>query len=429
MLISLVLGTWFCAREYYSVQSPPISKGKKFKVVLPATPVTRPPPVFKLPPRPPEITKITKARVGDTFLSLLIKAGVDRPSAHMAIRALSKSYRPRDLKRGQEVRITFQPNFWGEKSGPFVGFNFTPRAEETFKIRTNGIGGYTLKKINIVLENTDVLFSGSIKTSLYPAAIKSGMAASSLVNLIRLFSWDVDFQRDIQKNDKFDVLVEKLYQKNGKFARWGRILYAELTLSRKPIRLYRFESKRHGVEYFDDRGHSAQKALMKTPIDGARLSSGYGRRRHPILGYTKVHRGVDFAAPRGTPIYAAGNGVIRYAGRKGAYGKYIKIRHNAQYSTAYAHLHQFRRGIRRGRRVTQGQVIGYVGSTGRSTGPHLHYEIIVNGRQTNPLRLKLPSGRRLKGRELKRFTKIRDRLNIRLRKLIGPITNRQFKDH
>ena len=144
--ISLVLGTWFCAREYYSVKPSPVSKRKEFKVVLPATPVTRPPPVFKMPPRQPEITKITKARVGDTFLSLLIKAGVDRPSAHMAIRALSKSYRPRDLKRGQEVRITFQPTFWGEKSGPFVGFSFTPRAEETFKIHTNGMGGLRLKK-------------------------------------------------------------------------------------------------------------------------------------------------------------------------------------------------------------------------------------------------------------------------------------------
>ena len=213
------------------MQSPPISKGKEFKVVLPATPVTRPPPVFKMPPRPREITKLTKARVGDSFLSLQIKAGVDTPSAHLAIRTLSKSYRPRNLKPGQQVRITFQPNFWGEKSGPFVGFSFTPRAEETLKIRSNGIGGFTLKKIKIVLKNTDVRIAGSIKTSLYPAAIKSGMAASSLVNLIRLFSWDVDFQRDIQKNDKFDVLIEKLHKNNGKFARWGRILYAELTLS------------------------------------------------------------------------------------------------------------------------------------------------------------------------------------------------------
>ena len=198
-------------------------------------------------------------------------------------------------------------------------------------------------------------------------------------------------------------MLEKLHQKNGAFARWGDILYAKLTLSGKALRLYRYKSKRHGVGYFDERGRSAQKALMKTPINGARLSSSYGLRRHPILGYTKVHRGVDFAAPSGTPVFAAGNGVVAYAGRKGAYGKYIKIRHNGRYSTAYAHLRGFKRGIRRGRRVTQGQTIGYVGSTGRSTGPHLHYEIHVNGRKINPLRLKLPSGRKLKGAEFRNF--------------------------
>ena len=222
----------------------------------------------------------------------------------------------------------------------------------------------------------------------------------------------------------FDILLEKLHQKNGGFARWGEILYAKLTLSGKPLRLYRYKSKRHGVEYFDERGRSAQKALMKTPINGARLSSGYGRRRHPILGYTKIHRGVDFAAPRGTPIYAAGNGVISYAGRKGAYGNFITIRHNGHYSTAYAHLRNFKRGVRRGRRVTQGQIIGYVGSTGRSTGPHLHYEIHVNGRKTNPLRLKLPSGRNLKGAELRHFAQIFNDIDSRLPQVDGPLKTR-----
>ncbi|MCH7814405.1 MAG: M23 family metallopeptidase, partial [Planctomycetes bacterium] len=159
--------------------------------------------------------------------------------------------------------------------------------------------------------------------------------------------------------------------------------------------------------YFDAKGRSARKALMRTPIDGARLSSVFGRRRHPILGYNKLHRGVDFAAPRGTPIYAAGNGVIVRAGRNGAYGKYVRIRHNARYATAYAHMSGFARGTRKGKRVTQGQVIGYVGTTGRSTGPHLHYEILAGGVRTNPMKLRMPSGRKLKGAELARFQQTR----------------------
>jgi murein DD-endopeptidase MepM/ murein hydrolase activator NlpD len=197
-------------------------------------------------------------------------------------------------------------------------------------------------------------------------------------------------------------------------ARSGEILFAELRLSGVRHRLYRFKAEDRRAEYFDYKGRSAQKALMKTPIDGARLSSGYGRRRHPILGYTRMHRGIDFAAPRGTPVYSAGNGTVVRAGRNGSYGKYIRIRHNGRYSTAYAHLNGYARGLRKGRRVRQGQIVGYVGSTGRSTGPHLHYEILVGNRQVNPFRIKLPSGRRLGGRELKEFKAARDDIEQRL---------------
>ena len=385
------------------IKPPTKEKTKEFKIELPSTPVTSPAPIFKPPPHPPEIIRIVKARAGDTFMKLLIKGGADRTSAHNAIRAMAKVYKPRNLKRGQKIYVAMQPKFWGVKTGPFVGYRFNPTAEKSIRVRRSDSGRFKVKKTTLLLDRKDTRFTGSIRSSLYVAATKAGMPASSLANVIRLFSWDVDFQRDIKRNDKFDILLEKLHQKNGDFARWGNILYAKLTLSGKPLRLYRHKSKRHGVGYFDERGRSAQKALMKTPINGARLSSGYGLRRHPILGYNKVHRGVDFAAPRGTPIYAAGNGIVTYAGRKGAYGKYIKIRHNGRFSTAYAHLRGFKRGIRRGRRVTQGQTIGYVGSTGRSTGPHLHYEIHVNGRKINPLRLKLPSGRKLKGAELRNF--------------------------
>ena len=420
----LVFGITTYAPETQATKSPAATQVEKSQHPLPATPVTGPVPIFQLPPPPPEIIKTVKAGAGDTFMKLLVKAGADRSSAHSAIGAMRKTYHPRYLKRGQKIAVTLQPISWGMKTGEFIGYHFDPTVEESIKVSRLENGRFTVQKTKRILHRKDVRISGSIQSSLYVSASKAGLRASTLADLIRLLSWDVDFQRDIQKNDKFDVMVERLHQQNGDFARWGKILYAELVLSGKPVRLYRYESKNHGVEYFDEKGRSAQKALMKTPINGARLSSRFGRRRHPILGFTRMHRGVDFAAPRGTPIYAAGNGTVTYAGRKGGYGNYIRIRHNGRYSTAYAHLKGFKRGVRKGRRVTQGQVIGYVGSTGRSTGPHLHYEVHVNGRQANPLKLRLPSGRKLKGNELKRFASIRSQLDERLTASIGPSNTR-----
>lgn len=420
----LVFGITTYAPETQATKSPAATQVEKSQHPLPATPVTGPVPIFQLPPPPPEIIKTVKAGAGDTFMKLLVKAGADRSSAHSAIGAMRKTYHPRYLKRGQKIAVTLQPISWGMKTGEFIGYHFDPTVEESIKVSRLENGRFTVQKTKRILHRKDVRISGSIQSSLYVSASKAGLRASTLADLIRLLSWDVDFQRDIQKNDKFDVMVERLHQQNGDFARWGKILYAELVLSGKPVRLYRYESKNHGVEYFDEKGRSAQKALMKTPINGARLSSRFGRRRHPILGFTRMHRGVDFAAPRGTPIYAAGNGTVTYAGRKGGYGNYIRIRHNGRYSTAYAHLKGIKRGVRKGRRVTQGQVIGYVGSTGRSTGPHLHYEVHVNGRQANPLKLRLPSGRKLKGNELKRFARIRSQLDERLTASIGPSNTR-----
>ena len=223
------------------------------------------------------------------------------------------------------------------------------------------------------------------------------------MELIRIYSWDVDFQRDINNGDKFEILFEKLFTEKGEFVRTGNVIYGNLLLRTKKYPLYRYETSKGTIDYFDDNGRSARKALLRTPINGARLSSRYGKRRHPILGYNKMHRGVDFAAPRGTPIYAAGRGTIVKLGRNGAYGNYIRIRHGSGLETAYAHLSRFRRGLRVGARVPQGKVIGYEGSTGRSTGPHLHYEILKNSRQINPLTLKMVSGKKLTGKELKLF--------------------------
>ena len=226
--------------------------------------------------------------------------------------------------------------------------------------------------------------------------------------MIAIFSFSVDFQRDIWRNDNFEIFYEEEFIKYDKSNKnLGKILYASLELqSLGSLKLFRFDSDNGKIEYFDENGKSAKKLLMKTPVDGARLSSGFGMRKHPILGYNVKHRGVDFAAPKGTPIYAAGDGIIEKKGWNGAYGKYNRIRHANNFKTAYAHLSKFNKTP--GGRVKQRQIIGYVGSTGRSTGPHLHFDILKNNTRINPQKLKLPSGRKLKGKELQRFIETKD---------------------
>ena len=268
-------------------------------------------------------------------------------------------------------------------------------------------GGFSASKVEKTLNRDMARAEGVIESSLYVAGRKAGIPNRVLAELIRAYSWDVDFQRDIRSGDGFEVMYERVFDALGKQVFSGPIAFAALTLSGKRHAIYLHTTADGTRDYFDAKGRSARKALMRTPIDGARLSSGFGRRRHPVLGYNKLHRGVDFAAPRGTPIYAAGNGIIVRAGRNGAYGKYVRIRHNARYATAYAHMSGFARGLAKGKRVTQGQIIGFVGTTGRSTGPHLHYEILAGGVRTNPMKLRMPSGRKLKGAELARFQEAR----------------------
>lgn len=360
------------------------------------------------------VEKTVTIKRGQTLMVVLRSAGVPGNKAHEAITAMRSVFRPRDLRPGHVLHIYFGPPTDSKSEGDFEGYEFAATPVRSILVRRDDKGGFAATKIDRVLEQKDVRIAGTIKSSLYVDATRAGLSPQTMIEVIRLFSWDVDFQRDIHPGDRFDVLVTRSHLPNGDVAGWGTVDFTSLTLRGKAHRLYRFTSKKNGVEYFDENGRSAQKALMKTPINGARLSSRFGLRRHPILKYTKLHRGIDFAAPSGTPIFAAGNGTVVYAGRKGGYGNYIRIRHNDRYSTAYAHLKGFRRGVRKGRRVRQGQVIGYVGTTGRSTGPHLHYEVLVRGKQINPLRLKLPSGRKLKGTELDRFRKIRDAIKERL---------------
>ena len=347
---------------------------------------------------------------GDTLMRMLAAAGIKRTEAHSAITALSKVFKPRDLKPGIAVTAILQ-TVRGERVLHQIDLAIDPRQDIVVRHNDNDRFEAVIVKQALTKESTRA--SGVIRSSLYLAGQRAQVPPSVLARLIRIFSFDVDFQRDVQPGDSFDLIFERLFDKSGTAVADGNILVADMVLSGKKIRLYRHRSKNGDIDFYDAKGHSVRKALILTPIDGARISSGFGRRRHPILGYNKMHRGIDFAAPRGTPVYAAGHGTIEAAGRNGGYGKYIRIRHNGRYKTAYAHLNGFARGVSRGRRVKQGQVIGYVGSTGRSTGPHLHYEIHRNGRQVNPKKLNLPSGRKLVGAELKRFVKTREALEQR----------------
>tara|TARA_Y100001970_G_scaffold288076_1_gene414309 strand:+ start:489 stop:1793 length:1305 start_codon:yes stop_codon:yes gene_type:complete len=244
-----------------------------------------------------------------------------------------------------------------------------------------------------------------IKNSLYLDGIKNEIPIDILIKLIKLYSFDLDFQRDIKINTKVSISYDVINIEGKEEIIFGDINYSLISINKKNIEYFKFKTDDGYIDYFNKKGENVKKSILKTPIDGARLSSSYGMRKHPILGYNKMHRGIDFAAPTGTPIYAGGNGVIEFVGRNGGYGNYIRIRHNNEYKTAYAHLSSFNKGITKGARVNQGDIIGFVGSTGRSTGPHLHYEIIFQNKQINPLKLNLPSGKKLKGEEYKRFLK------------------------
>lgn len=360
---------------------------------------------------PETFVKSFTVKSGDTLGRILKRAGTDGQTADAAIRALKGVFDPRALKAGQTIDVAYAPTLTPDGSDRVTGFEIPLDYATRVSVAAAPEGGFRAYEIERALQTRQVRAEGTISWSLFAAGADAGVPATVMAELVRAFSWDVDFQRDIRKDDRFEVMFERKIDEAGKPVHNGRIVFAALTLSgaRKPIYLHQLKSG--AWDYFDDKGQSAKKALMRTPIDGARLSSSFGNRKHPILGYTKKHSGTDFAAPQGTPIYAAGDGMVDSAGWNGGYGKYVRIRHNSEYSTAYAHMKGIKRGVGKGRRVKQGQVIGYVGTTGRSTGPHLHYEIIRRGVKVNPMRVKMPSGQKLKGQELASFTAARDQLN------------------
>jgi len=342
---------------------------------------------------------------GDTLFVALTKAGSAAGDAEAVIAAFRTVHNPRSLQIGQTLTLAFEPLISEDKARAFrlaeIALDVAP--DRDILVARQSDDSFHASEVARDLVRRLEKAEGYIQTSLYDAATIAGLPINILMEMVQIFSYDVDFQREIQKNDHFEVLYENLINDKGETVALGPVLFASLTLSGKDIGLYRHEPSNGPVDYFNTKGQSARKALMRTPINGARLSSGYGMRHHPVLGYNKMHRGLDFSAPRGTPIVAAGDGVIEKARRNGSYGNYILIRHNDTFKTAYAHMKGFARGMRSGKRVRQGQTIGYVGTTGRSTGPHLHYEVLRDNKQINPRKLKLPTGQKLKGTELALF--------------------------
>ncbi|MBX3429809.1 MAG: peptidoglycan DD-metalloendopeptidase family protein [Hyphomonadaceae bacterium] len=354
-------------------------------------------------------TKEMRVANGETLGGLLTRAGASSSDANAALSSISDVYNPRRLRPGQAISLYFQRD-GGQAQLTGVAFRSEPGASVTANRTTTG--GFEAREVQMPLTFEIARIAAPVETSLYSSALALGATDREVAALADAFSYDVDFQRDVRPGDRFELVFERFYDDEGNTVRTGDLLYVSLESSRGSRQFYQFMAPGDSrPDWYDAEGKSARRFLMKTPINGARLSSGFGMRRHPILGYSRMHRGTDFAAPTGTPILAAGDGVVERAGPFSSFGNYVRIRHANGYETAYAHMSRFARGVRPGVRVSQGQVIGYVGTTGRSTGPHLHYEVLRRGEQINPMSLRVANGRNLSGRALELFMIERARID------------------
>lgn len=403
-------------------------------------------------PQPDVESRTITLDPGDTLAGALEDAGISAQDATGVVAALGKDFNPRGLKAGQSFALTYSIANVIDASGgtsaqprttvvmvnkkPVVvpvdaesdssdavpadsqpisrllSLEFSPSIEQDITVTRTTEGGFSAQTVTKQLEEHRHRAGGTIDSSLYLAAMQAGIPADVVVDMIRIFSYKVDFQRDLQPGDRFEVYYDYYYTPEGQPAKYGAISYAMLELDGKQIPMYRFQpDPNESPEYFDPKGQSTRGLLMKTPVDGARISGRFGSRRHPILGYTRMHKGVDFAVPTGTPVMAAGAGTIEFMGRARGYGNFVKIRHNSEYETGYAHLSRFVPGLHRGSHVRQGQIVAYSGMTGLATGPHLHYETFVDHRQVNPLTLKMAQGRQLTGRLLRAFQEQRMKID------------------
>ena len=355
-----------------------------------------------------------KISSGETFDKILKNYSISSEEILNIKENLNSNFKLSNLKTDFDIKFTIDQS----NNKKITSFLFPVSRTEKILLTRNLDTDKFEKKTIITNLNKKIIFKeGKILQSLYKTAIDLNVQPNIIIEFARIYGFQVDFQRDIRKNDTFQIMYEVFEDDNGKVFETGNIIFADLKLSGVNNTLYYFDKK--GNEgHFDQNGKSVEKALMKTPINGARLSSAFGMRKHPIDGYNKMHRGTDFAAPMGTPIMASGSGVVTRARWCGGGGNCVKIKHNSTYETIYAHMKNFARGIKEGVRVKQGQIIGYVGSTGKSTGPHLHYEVLVNGKQINSQKLKLPSGKILKGKNRELFEVARIKLDVLKSELI-----------
>lgn len=350
-----------------------------------------------------DIQKVIEVQPGDTLFGVLVDAGLSQEDATNAVGAIADVFSPKSLKAGQEITLNMTTGAGSaEPEAQLVSLSLEPSVERDVTVTRDSKGTLVAEAVEKPLVETNARVAGLISYSLYDAAMKSGLPSSVIADVIKAYSYDVDFQRDIQEGDSFEIVYERFENEDGELARTGQMLYAMLNTSGVARPIYWFERDGDG-QFFTPKGEAVRKSLLATPIDGARITSGFGVRKHPILGYTKMHKGMDFGAPTGTPIYAAGNGTVVEIGDKGSYGKYIRLKHNGTVQSAYAHTSRFAKGLKKGDKVKQGDVIAYVGTTGRSTGPHLHFEVLENGTQVNPKKIKSAGGDKLAGKDLKAF--------------------------
>ena len=342
-----------------------------------------------------------EVKKGDTIQKILKKFNIENKEIYEAIKQYKKYAPANSLFQGSKIDILVKENFH-KKNNSLLKLSIPISKSISVEISRDELNEIVSKKIITKLYKKKILSENIIKNSLYSSATKAKINPDTIIEFARIFGFEIDFQRDIRKNDYFRIVYDKYFDEKGKFIKSGSIHYAYMSVNGREIILYKFgDNKDYG--YYDVNGNSVEKALMKTPINGARLSSSFGLRKHPILGFNKMHKGTDFAAPSGTPIMASGSGTIIRSRWCGGGGNCVKIKHNSTYQTIYAHMKSFATGIKEVRKVRQGQIIGYVGSTGMSTGPHLHYEVLINGKQVNSQKLRLPSGKILKGDERKLF--------------------------
>lgn len=352
--------------------------------------------------KPNEITKHVRLSRGDTLSTFFTKQGLDTRDSYAVIEAFRSVYSPRDVKAGEPFKFDMVRNP-DNGTVKLVSLEYSPSIVTTVMITPNADGGYVAYKDEKKLVHKQLASVVNVENSLYGSAARAGLPDHVIMDLIYIYSWKIDFQRDIRSGDQIRVLYEAEYTEDDEPTNKYNILFASMSTKNQDIDIYRYTTKDGLVDFFLPDAKSVRQGLLRTPIEFGRVSSGFGLRKHPVLGYNKMHKGIDFAAPRGTKIFAAADGVIDKKYYSSSYGNYVRIRHTSGIKTAYAHMKGFAKGLSNGGRVKQGSVIGYVGTTGRSTGPHLHYEVLKNGRQVNPRSVNLPTQNELKGEEKEQF--------------------------